>query len=214
VNKTNSKTHEASVGCSGYPICDFVEHDKKTSFDYIIESDPSGWNPNFSDDGVREFIEAECKSRPEIKYLLGTAYYLDHSSERSESTQGVLLHKTIIDYDGSNCEAIRFDELFQYWSSPAPSAMAIVPQLKFAAKYHHDFGIFFADDHGAEQTGWKLGLAVEVDVHPDHVFFPNTDHYRDSLVKYPVLRLTPDVDKPMTWFGKVESFWESNIYLQ
>lgn len=211
MHKINSKTKESFIGCSGYPACDYTVDKEK--IDYLIESFQSVWKPNFSDDGVRELIDKKCQSHPEIKYLLGAAYYLDHSSERNENSPGIFLHKTVVDYDGSHYGAIQFDEPYQYWCSPAPSAMAFVPQLKFANKLHHDFGIFFADDHGVDQTGWKLGLAVEIDVHPDHVFFPGKDYYRDSLVTYPVIRLTPDGDKPMTWFNKVESFWESNIYL-
>jgi ssDNA-binding Zn-finger/Zn-ribbon topoisomerase 1 len=203
---TNKETSQQFTGCSGYPLCKYTPHIVRGRIDYVGESFPNGWTPNYSPDAT--VLIEKCASRPEMKFLFGAAYYLDHECGMSEKPMGLTLFKEDIVYEGKCYDAIRFDEPFQYWGGgTAPSAMAFVPQLEFAKTYHHDFGIFFADDHSASKMDWYLGLAVEVDFHPDHVLFPATDKRRDQLVTYPVMRLRPKIDEPLTWFRKVKNFW-------
>ena len=204
--RTNSQTKESFIGCSGFPVCKYTLHVEKCRADYVGETFPNRWKPNYSSDAL-PLIE-RCASRPEIKYLFGAAYYLDFECGLSKTPLGLSLFKDEVTYEGKNYDAIRFGEPYQFWGGgTAPSAMAFVSQLEFAGRFHHDFGIFFAGDHAATRIDWWLGLAVEVDFHPSHDLFPTTDLYRDSLVQYYILRLKPE-DDPLTWFSTVKRFWD------
>jgi len=210
VNRTNRATHKTFIGCSGYPACDFILHEEKGRIEYVGETFPNGWTPNYSRD-VTALIE-KCASRPEMKFLFGAAYYLDHECGIREKPMGLTLFKTDIAYEGKSYEAVRFDDPYRYWGGgTAPSAMAFVPQLEFAGSRHHDFGIFFADTHSPAKNDWYFEMAVEVDFHPEHVFNPGKDKYRDSLVKHHVLRLRPEADDPLTWFKKVQAYWDKKV---
>jgi hypothetical protein len=208
IYRTNRETHEKFIGCSGYPDCEYTLHLEKSKIDYVGESFPNGWKPNYSSEVA--IVIKKCKSRPEIKYLFGAAYYLDFGCGLSNKPLGITLSKNEIVYGGKQYDAIRFDEPYQYWGGgTAPSAMAFIPQLEFAKKYRHDFGIFFASDHAASKSDWWLELAVEIDFHPDHFLFPTNDKNRDSLVNYQILRLQPKIDEPTNWFSKVRSIWNA-----
>ncbi|NPV77867.1 MAG: hypothetical protein HPY59_16020 [Anaerolineae bacterium] len=101
-----------------------------------------------------------------------------------------------------------FLDPFAYWGGGiAPSAMAFVPQVGFEKKPHHDFGIFFSREHAATYKDWDLDFAIEIDIHPHHKYNAGMDKFRDSLVKYSVLRLHPSRDEPLKWFRKVMSLF-------
>lgn len=205
VIRTNHNTNEQFIGCYDYLGCGYVVHEQKTRENYVAENSfPNGWKPNCNL-GVYRLLE-KCDSRPEIRYILGAAYYLDIKSGYLKD--GISLTTTTIIHNGKKYEAIQFIEPFAYWGdSFAPSAMAFVPQLEFSDSFHHDFGIFYADDHAVTETSWNLELAVEIDYHPAHEYQSGKDKYRDSLVKYPVLRFKPETDSHLNWFVKVKNLY-------
>ncbi len=207
VRRTNHKTNHQFVGCYDYKGCGYVVHEQKTRETYVVEdSFPNGWKPNCNRDVYKLF--EKCYSRPEIRYLFGAAYYLDISCGYIKD--GVSLTATTIVYNGKKCDAVQFGEPFFYWGGGvAPSAMAFVPQLEFSNDKHHDFGIFYADDHAVSEEGWYLGMAVEIDYHPSHEYQSYKDRYRDSLVNYRVLRLKPEKDGHLNWFTYVKSLYSS-----
>jgi ssDNA-binding Zn-finger/Zn-ribbon topoisomerase 1 len=140
VNRINSKTNRSFIGCSGYPKCEYIYSPVKYKIDYAGESFSDNWRPKFSNELI-PLIE-KCESKPEMQFLFGAAYFLDYECGLSKTPLGMELYKTDIEYQGKIYPAIRFDEPYVYWGGGTmPSAMAFVPQLEFAGKYHHDFGI-------------------------------------------------------------------------
>jgi hypothetical protein len=101
-------------------------------------------------------------------------------------------------------ERVVFYKPYIYWDQNAPSALAFVPQLKYE-EIHNDFGIFMAGNRLPNEDEWRLQLAIEIDIHPGHYFFPQKDINRDSVVPYEVLRLTKRNSSPLTWFEKIIS---------
>lgn len=195
------------MGCIDYRECGYVVHEQKNREIYVAEeSFPNGWKPNCTRDVYRLF--EKCDSRPEIRYMFGAAYYLDMSCGYTKD--GISLSTISIIYNDKKCDAVQFGEPFTYWGGGfAPSAMAFVPQLEFSNSFHHDFGIFYADDHAVSETGWYLEMAVEIDYHPAHEYLSYKDKYRDSLVKYRVLRLKPEKDGHLNWFAKVKYYYSN-----
>lgn len=209
VVRRNYKTRETFTGCSGYPRCKYTYSPLKylSREEYVIfDSFPDGWKPNFDDNHILKLLE-KCDSRPEIRYILGAAYFLDKNHDSLNSK--IFLTIADIFYNNKDYEAIWFNEPYLFWGGGiAPSAMAIVPQLEFAGKCHHDFGIFFADTHSPSKNDWYFEIAVEIDYHPKH-FFSTSDWGRDSLVNYPVLRFQPEENGYLTWFSRVKNYWDN-----
>jgi hypothetical protein len=54
-------------------------------------------------------------------------------------------------------------------------------------------------------------MFVEIDYHPSHEWNPGVDKFRDSLVKYKVLRIQPE-DEPLKWFLKAKDEIGGKIY--
>jgi len=217
VKRVNSKTQQKFICCSNF-LCDYVQ--PRSTVDYACESLGVTWRPNTSreilyifDDIIQGNLGAKG-SRDEVKYILGAAYYLDHNEHSYDDENGIKLYKTEILHNDKKYDGIGFFQPYSYWGGGyEPSAMAFVPQLIFAENRHHDFGVFFSSERFPKPTDWKFELAVEVDIYYTHELFPGNDKNRDLLVKYPVLRLHPNVDgsEPLKWFRKVMSHWANKF---
>jgi ssDNA-binding Zn-finger/Zn-ribbon topoisomerase 1 len=151
VKRVNGTTQEKFVGCSNYPKCKYTQ--AKNIVDYACESLGVDWKPNINrdvicifDDILEEKLGAKG-SRDEVKYMLGAAYYLDHLNHSYDNQNGIELYKTEVLYNNKKYEGIGFLKPYAYWNGGyEPSAMAFVPQVKFANKKHHDFGVFFSSE--------------------------------------------------------------------
>jgi ssDNA-binding Zn-finger/Zn-ribbon topoisomerase 1 len=212
VKRVNGKTREKFIGCSNFPNCNYIQ--AKTIIDYACESLGVEWRPNIQKEVVwllDDIVRKKLGSRDEVEYMLGAAYYLDHLYGNHNNEDGIELYKTEIECNGKMYDGMAFLEPFVYWGGGiAPSAMAFVPQVGFGEKLHHDFGVFFSGDHAATSKDWDLDFAVEIDIHPHHEYNAGMDKFRDSLVKYPVLRLHPSRDEPLKWFRKAMSLFSRN----
>ena len=93
----------------------------------------------------------------------------------------------------------------------SPTSLAIVPQIKFGTKLHHDFGIFTSGEKKPHTDEWSFELAVEIDYHPSHEWNPGVDKFRDSLVNYKVIRIMQQ-DDPLLWFSKVKNAIGAKIF--
>jgi hypothetical protein len=204
--RINHKTGEPFKGCLNFNNC----HRPSSREQYQVLAFPDGWKPNCSNDVFS--ILQKCDSRPEIRYILGAAYFLDRDNNILQD--GISLSAIHLIHDKVEYEAINFQDPFAFWGGgDAPSAMAFVPQLVFAKRYHHDFGIFFAPTHSPLKHEWSLCMAIEIDVHPSHQYYPSTDKKRDSIVNYKVLRLKPENQGYLNWFSKVKPYWHE-FYLE
>lgn len=190
------------IGCSSFPDtkCRFVK--KKSDVDFIRDElgIPIEWRPNIDNGLIGIF--SECQSSKEKLYLLGAIYYLN--------TDGFRYGK--IRYNSTIYYGLVFDCVYQHLKvgGYSPTSLAIVSQVEFGNNYHHDFGIFFSDDKHPTENDWWLGLAVEIDYHPRHQWNPDIDKFRDSLVKYKVLRLK-EGNEPQNWFRHVEFTFNSYV---
>lgn len=147
--------------------------------------------------------------------MLGAAYYLDHFGHSYDNADGIRLYKTEVQYNEKKYDGIGFLDPYTYWGGGIePSAMAFVPQLVFAQKSHHDFGVFFSGERYPKPSDWDFELAIEVDIYYTHQIFPGYDMNRDLLVNYPVFRLHPSIEgcEPLKWFRKVMSHWANKFY--
>jgi hypothetical protein len=80
-----------------------------------------------------------------------------------------------------------------------PSALALVPQLKFPnVNYHHDFGLFYGDSDGG--GNWHFECAIEIDPETAHRDRRDKDSYRDHLVDYDVVRVYDEIHDYLSWF--------------
>jgi len=198
------------IGCSDFPKCNYSE--LKTFFEYIgndLEI-PLTWRPNFSREV--EAIMKFCQSRAEKQYLLGATYFVDSTDDgRSKNTW---IKSSQVKYHNFNYDGLVFECIFNSWDMSgeySPTSLAIVPQIKFGDKLHHDFGIFCSGEKTPNIDEWDFELAVEIDYHPSHEWNPGDDKFRDSLVSYKVIRILRD-DKPLEWFSKIKSEIGSKIY--
>ncbi len=186
--------NEKFIGCSDFPKCTYAR--KKTEVDFIREElgVPIGWRLGIEDKLLDIF--SKCQSSKEKLYLLGAIYYLDTDDFYSEHVK----------YKDEIYDSLVFNRVYQYLKigGYSPTSLAIASQVEFGNNYHHDFGIFFSDKKYPTENDWWLGLAVEIDYHPRHELKPNIDKYRDSLVKYKVLRLKKGDEHPQNWFRNVE----------
>ena len=200
VLRKNSKTKETFWGCKGYPKCKFTH--LKGVVDFVCEDYLKvDWYPNITYEA--SLILELCQSKVEMAYLLGAAYCIDDQDICKIDNQ-MLICKTTIQFESIEYPALVFYDPFRYWDGAViPSAIAFVPQLCFAHKLHHDFGVFFSLERFGRGEKWHLHIAVEVDAHPAHWFDPGPDAFRDSLSPYKVLRLVPDTHDPLTWFKHV-----------
>lgn len=186
------------IGCSGYSKCTYTP--KKNEVDYLREQleVPVDWRLNL--DYKLMGIFEQCQSSKEKLYLLGAVYYLETDDFGYED----------IKYDGVTYHGLVFNRVYYHMKigGSSPTSLAIVSQVEFAIKFHHDFGIFFSSEKYPTENDWWFGLAVEIDFHPKHEWQPNIDKYRDGLVKYRVLRLKKG-DDPKVWFRNVEHTYNS-----
>jgi ssDNA-binding Zn-finger/Zn-ribbon topoisomerase 1 len=186
------------IGCSEYPKCTYTP--KKSEVDFLREElgVPIDWKYGIANRLIGVF--EKCQSSKEKLYLLGVIYYLDTEDFDFGN----------IKYNGEEYDGLIFNRFYycQKLGGACPTSLAIIPQVTFGKNFHHDFGIFFSKEKFPTQDEWKFGLAVEIDYHPKHEWSPETDRFRDSLVKYKVLRLKQG-DNPQKWFRKVEVFYNS-----
>jgi ssDNA-binding Zn-finger/Zn-ribbon topoisomerase 1 len=191
------------IGCSSFPDphCKYIK--RKSDVDFIRDElrIPIEWRPNITNKLIEIF--SECQSSKEKLYLLGAIYYLDTDSFNYEH----------VIYKNKAYYGLVFNRVYQYlkMGGYSPTSLAVVSQVGFGNNYHHDFGIFFSDEKFPNKDDWWLGLAVEIDYHPKHKLEPNIDKYRDSLVKYKVLRLK-EGNEPQNWFRHVE--FTFNAYVE
>ena len=188
------------IGCSDFPDCKYAK--SRTEVDFVREDldIPIEWRTNI--DNKLLGIFSECQSSKEKLYLLGAIYYLD----TDDFNYGRIKYKHTIYY------GLVFNQVYYYlkMGGYSPTSLAIVSQAEFGTNYHHDFGIFLSGKNYPTENDWWLELAAEVDYHPDHELKPNKNKYRDSIVKYKVLRLKKGND-PKNWFRSVESIINSNV---
>ena len=211
VERTNRKTKERFVGCTGYPQCKYTE--PWSIAQQMYNTFKLDWRANLTNPAMRfldDLVNTEKVSKPEIYHILGAAYFLDHfTNKKFDDENGVRLDTTKILYRDKEFDALAFFEPFQYWGGGwEPSAMAFVSQLPFGKKLHHDIGIFFGDSHDHSIANWELGLAVEIDIHPSHEFDPGLDMFRDRLVNYRVLRIRPEKYTALNWFTEIISYYD------
>jgi ssDNA-binding Zn-finger/Zn-ribbon topoisomerase 1 len=202
----NYEKKDQFIGCTNFPACRYKK--SKTLIDHICISHNLEWRPNI-DTKVEDYMEkvkiSSHGSRNEIEYLVGAAYFLDNKIKYINISSGISLYSTSIFYNDCNYQAIGFLEPYKYWDGEyAPSSLAFVPQFPFAHKYHHDYGVFSSPNRCVSPYEWIFACAIEIDIHPSHIMHPQRDRYRDSLIQYPVIRLTK-TDNPFTWVPKLFS---------
>lgn len=208
VERQNRTSNQFFIGCSGYPKCKFTRH--KDAVDFACEAMGVDWRPIFSNSALK--VLEKCQSRDEKEYLIGAAYYLDNHDEDYEADH-MEIDASTISYKSKNYQTIVFIDPYKYYSgSSIPSTLAFVPQFDFGKSFHHDFMIFYSSYRFGSNADWKIGPAVEVDVHPYHDFCKSQDKYRDFISPHYVLRLHPNTDKPLTWFSKVLTLWNTKTY--
>lgn len=182
------------IGCSEFPKCKFTE--SKSLFDYIRDDIkiPLTWRIKKS--ASIEEVMYLCQSRIERQYLLGAIYFIGTDD----------FDYTSIDYKNSSYYGLSFPSVFRSldFDEYSPTSLAIVPQVKFGEKLHHDFGIFTSDEKLPKSNEWHFGIAVEIDYHPSHEWNPGIDNFRDTIVSYKVLRILRE-DSPLIWFKKVKN---------
>lgn len=197
VKKSNGQKF---VGCSEFPKCKYAE--KKSLIDYIRDDIeiPLTWR-------LKKTISIEeamnlCQSRTERQYLLGAIHFIGTDD----------FDCAPIEYKNARYFGLVFPSVFRSldFDSYSPTSLAIVPQVKFGEKLHHDFGIFTSDEKLPKVDEWHFEIAVEIDYHPSHEWNPSLDNFRDSIVNYKVLRILRD-DKPLTWFKKVKNVISSKF---
>jgi ssDNA-binding Zn-finger/Zn-ribbon topoisomerase 1 len=220
VYRINRTTKKKFISCSNYfNGCNYKP--QKSIVNHIFESLSKDWEPNISSNavGFLECIPGDVLgakgSGDEIKYMLGAAYFLDHLGHSYNNANGIRLDKTEVRYNNKKYVGIGFFELTSYWGGGTiePSAMAFVPQLVFADKLHHDFGVFFSSVRYPTPADWKFELVVEVDSYYKHRIFPGFDKNRDMKVNYQVIRLDPNIEGcgPKDWFSKVMRHWANKF---
>jgi len=190
---------EKFIGCSEFPNCKYIE--SKTWLDFIRDDlgIPLTWRPKKS--ASIEEAMYRCQSRAEKQYLLGAVYYI-HTNDFDYAP---------VKYKNIKHFGLTFSSVFGSlkMGGYTPTSLAIVPQVHFGIKSHHDFGIFYSGEKFPSENDWQLELAVEIDYHPSHEWNPSVDEYRDSLVTYRVLRLNKG-DDPLKWFRRVEGIYNTN----
>ncbi len=189
---------EEFIGCSGFPNCRYTKDLTRVDFARKHLGIPIDWG--LSIDGKLFEIFNQCQSRPERAYLLGAIYYLG----TSDFDDGYIVYKN------EKYSGLVFNQVHGCLKvgGYSPTSLAIVSQLVFGNNYHHVFGIFFSHEKHPSSDQWELGVAVEIDYHPEHEWNPGKDKYRDSLVQYDVLRLNKG-DDAKEWFRKVEFIYNS-----
>lgn len=189
-------TKEEFLGCSRFPACKYTV--KKSDIDFARQEldVPIDWFRDKDKELYGVFLK--CQSSKEKLYLLGAIFYLNTDNFQSNRVM----------YRGRPYYGLVFNRVYGCLKEggSSPTSLAIVPQVEFGEKYHHDFGIFFSDEKYPTEDNWWLGLGVEVDFHPKHELIPCIDKYRDSLVNYKVLRLK-EADEPKNWFTHVEHIY-------
>ena len=198
----NHGKNEKFISCSNFPICKHAE--RKGLFEFIRDEleIPLIWRPKFT--RAVEAIMNDCQSRKERQYLLGAVFFID-ATENGKSKNAEISSSRIM-YEGISYYGLIFERIYQYWNMSgyySPTSLAIVPQLGFGNKLHHDFGIFFSNEKYPKENDWVFELAVEIDYHPSHEWNPGIDKFRDSLVKYKILRILRETE-PIKWFSKVQ----------
>lgn len=194
-------------------------NDKK--LDYIcrmlLEVD---WVPELTAEAMR--LLDKCDSTLEPMYLLGAIYFLEQTCR--SASNGAFgdwpLKSSYAKHEDETVAGVYGYGVWPSWihqvgSDCGPQSIMIAPQVKFAKKFHHDFGIFYGNKYGDPQS-WKLKYGVEVDGYTHHKNSRKNDKYRDSLVAYPVIRLLEEMNNPLTWFELVmkEDLWEQARYEQ
>ncbi len=196
----NRSNDNKFIGCSRFPDCKYSE--SKTLIDFIKEDLAISltWRPKKS--ASIEEAMYRCQSRAEKQYLLGAVYYINTND----------FEYTPVKYRDVRYFGLTFNEVYRSltMSGYTPTSLAIVPQVQFGNKSHHDFGIFCSGEKYPTENDWQLELAVEIDYHPSHEWNPSIDEYRDSLVTYRVLRLKKG-DDPIKWFRRVEGIYNINV---
>jgi ssDNA-binding Zn-finger/Zn-ribbon topoisomerase 1 len=198
---------EQFVGCSKYPQCKYTEY--KTLIDYIRDDlkIPLTWRPKKS--GVIETVFQNCQSRTEKQYLLGAIYFIDATKDGKSGNADINIGN--IFYQETFYNGLIVNRMFEHWKMGgySPTSLAIAPQIRFGNKLHHDFGIFCSSEKYPKENDLYLECGIEIDYHPSHEWNPDADKFRDSLVKYKVLRIKPE-ESPLTWFRLFESIYNQN----
>lgn len=188
------------IGCSTFPDCKYSEG--KTLIDFIKEGleIPLTWRPKKS--ASIEAVMYRCQSRAEKQYLLGAVYYINTND----------FDYAPVNYKNIKYFGLTFSSVYGNLNMGGytPTSLAIVPQVHFGNKSHHDFGIFCSGEKFPSENDWQLELAVEIDYYPSHEWNSSVDEYRDSLVTYRVLRLKKG-DNPLKWFQRVEGIYNTNV---
>jgi len=138
--------------------------------------------------------------------LLYGIYSLDFDKDVENKTRNIKLNFRYLDYEDQHYKAMVIPYSFSYYDN-GPSSLAIIPQFKFGEFYHHDFCVLGSDcKYGDDDNMWRILAAVEIDIHPSHWINPGKDKFRDSLVKYRVIRVTED-SNPKNWIGSAINEW-------
>lgn len=176
------------------------------------------WSPKLSQRSMKIFDK--CDSLLEVMYLFGAIHFLESICNRVGNmavgeyaiTTGTVIHR------GNELDGICFQGVWPLWIDEigedcGPQSILFVPQVEFGPKFHHDFGIFYGDKYGSTEK-WVLKYGVEVDGYVIHKKRREKDKYRDSIVKYPVIRVLEEIHNPLKWFRLVMESDDDYFYEQ
>ena len=178
------------------------------------------WVPRLSSNSTT--LLDKCDSTLEIMYFLGAIYFLE---EVCRNASNGAFGDWPLDISQTNHEDEVVQGFYAYGVWPlwihevatdcGPQSIMIVPQTKFAGKFHHDFGIFYGNKYGDPES-WRLKYGIEIDGYAHHKKSRANDKFRDSLVSYPVIRLLEEIHNPLTWFKLImeEDLLRHDRYVQ
>ena len=178
------------------------------------------WAPMLDRESMSVFDK--CDSLLEVMYMFGAIHFLETICQRANNMAvgEYEIATAKMTYEENEYKGIFFHGVWPLWIDEigedcGPQSILFVPQLKFGPGYHQDFGIFYGDKYGSSES-WVLQYGVEIDGYAIHKKRREKDKYRDSLVKYPVIRLLEEIHNPLKWFRLVmesdsDLFYERNV---
>lgn len=189
----------------------------KTNLEYICNKLLEiSWMPSLSTSAMK--LLDKCDSQLERMFLVGALYYLHQAAEKSSHMFADEFFKIDTHSIIFNSEKIKGLYIYEAWplwyacsgTDCGPKSVLIVPQMSFATKYHHDFGLLYGT-YGRPET-FYLKYAVEIDGYQVHKSNRQNDAHRDSLVNYPVIRLQEELHSPLQWFQQIINRDENDFH--